>query len=277
MDQRIILDNNKSALDYHISNVGHINELCDPLKYLGITTFGYMKMLDDSTYLHLCNQDNWSRYYIQNVHDSGEVFSKRLAIVDIEITTFVWPNETKDRLLLDLKDNNIFHGFTFYKRADNYIEHWNFCTNPNNTQVYDLYYKHNELLWKFVTYFCDNANDLIDHTDTRKLAKYKNGNSIAPEKSKLGKESINKFLQGIETKQYLLKNKQTWAFISVREKQCLQLVSEGLAQEEISQQVGISPNRVEHYLNESRRSLYANSMNELLVAFENSPHYLEKS
>jgi hypothetical protein len=145
MHQKIVLNNNKSALDYHISNVGRINQLCDPLKYLGISTFGYMKMFDDSTYLHLCNQDDWSRYYIQNIHDSGDVFTKMFPMVDSEITTFIWPNETRDPLLLDLKDHDIFHGFTFYKRTKNYIEHWSFCTKPNNTQVYDLYFKHKDL------------------------------------------------------------------------------------------------------------------------------------
>jgi len=264
IDQSLIIDTNKSALDFHISNFERVQQLCEPLKYLGITSFGYMKMFDDLRYLHICNHDKWSRYFFQNVHNTGNVFSKILSLVDSNVISFIWPHETTDDLLLNLRDHNIFHGMTFYRREYNFIEHWSFCAPPENTEVYDLYLKHSNLLWKFSQYFNEAAEDLIDHSNPHKLGLYKNEHNISPPKNSLKEDNIEKFLQGIERKKYFIRYDRNWTFISEKEKICLELASKGTRH---SDQICFSPSIIDAHLNEVKVRLGAASRNELLNAF----------
>jgi hypothetical protein len=263
--QDLIIDRNKSALDFHIANVDRFQQLCDPLKYLGTPIFGYMKIFDDARYLHICNHDKWSRYFFQNVHNTGRVFSKVISVVDSNVISFVWPNETTDGLLLNLKDHNIFHGITFYRRRDNFIENWSFCAPPENTEVYELYLKRTDLLWKFAQYFNEAAEDLIDHSESRKLGFYKNEHNIFAPKEFLKEEDIERFLQDIEIKKYFIKYDRNWTFISEKEKICLELALKGTR---YSDKICFSPNIIDAHLNAVRIRLGAASRNELLHAFQ---------
>jgi hypothetical protein len=258
---------NKSALEFDLSNIDRVQKLCDPLKYLGITTFSYRKMFDDATYLRICNQDAWSRYHIQHIHGPGTVFSKILTLVDAETTSFIWPDETRDYFLRALRDHNICHGISFYKRTGTFIEGWNFASESDNSQIYEIYMKHKALLWKFIQYFCEQAADLMDHSDPRRLAIYKDGNPIVPATTSLAEDNIGKFLQGIQTKQYIMRYNKNLAFISERERQCLELIAKGFTQ---SEQMGLPSHTVERYLDQVKLKLGATCKNELLDALEHN-------
>lgn len=263
ISEQALVDINKSALEFHNSTVSRVKKLSSPLKYLGITTFGYMKMFSDSRYLHICDHDEWSKYYFRNIHDAGTVFSKIISMVGLDITPYIWPTDKMDKLLFNLKRHNIFHGLTFYRRTGDYIEHWSFCTEPNNTQIYNLYFQQKDLLWKFVQYFCDNAQDLIDHTDARKLGSYKNGSNIQQQNGFLTNESINKYLQFIETKGLFVKNNRNWAYITNFEKKLLQNLTQGLSQRDVAVKMGISENLLQKTLNDLKLKLGVISLRDL--------------
>lgn len=150
---------------------------------------------------------------------------------------------------------------SFYKRTDNFIEHWGFCGQG----VYEVYLKRSDLLWKFAQYFSECAEDLIDHSDPSKLGIFKNGHNILPQTNLLGEENIGKFLQGIETRKYFIKCNRNWAFISEKEKQCLELAVKGLGQ---SSQTGLSSYIVGRHLDEVKFRLGAACINEVLDAFK---------
>ncbi len=261
VDKNTMLDANRSALNFHISSVERVQKLCDPLKYLGITSFGYLKIFNDSRYLRINNEDKWSRYFIENVHDMGKVFSRLFSLANSEVISLVWPEETTDDLLLALKSHDMFHGITFCKQTDGFVESWNFCTELGNTGIYELYFNHGDLLWKFIQYFSECAPDLIDHSDRGKLGIYKNGYNIPPSKSVVGQGSVEKFLRGIETKEYFLKCNQTWAFISEIERQCLEAASRGVRE---------SNSLVCTCLDNVKLRLGIASIDELLEAFKSS-------
>jgi hypothetical protein len=265
VDQNKIIEVNKSALGFHTSNLDRVQKLCDPLKYLGITTFCYLRLFEGSTYLRICNHDAWAKYSLQNIHDSGKAFSKIATLTGSEVTSFIWPDETTDHLLIQLKNHNICHGISFYRRTGNSIENWNFSSQPGNSQVYELYTKHKALLWKFIQYFCEQAADLMDHSDPRRLAIYKDGNPIASATTSLAEDNISKFLQGIQTKQYIMRYNKSLAFISERERQCLELIAKGFTQ---SDQMGLPSHIVERYLDQVKLKLGAACKNELLDALE---------
>jgi DNA-binding CsgD family transcriptional regulator len=184
-------------------------------------------------------------------------------MVGFDITPYVWPTDITDNLLLMLKRHNIFHGFTFYKRTDEYVEHWSFCTEPNNTQIYSLYFQQKDLLWKFVQYFCNNAQDLIDHTDTKKLGTYKNGSNIQQKHGFLTNESINKYLQFIETKGLFVKNNRNWAHITNFEKKLLQNLAHGFSQQDVAGKMGISQSLLQNTLNDLKLKLGVISLRDL--------------
>ena len=269
MDQSVI-DKNKMALDYHISNIERVKQICEPLKHLNITTFGYLKIFDDSRYLHICNKDKWSRHYFKNIHDDGETLPKAMALVDSKKSMFIWPTKTEDSLLTDLKNYRIWHGMSFCRRKDNFVENWSFCTDPKNEQISNFYLKHYDLLWKFVEYFTSKAGDLLDCSDSRKFATYKNGVNISSAKSALSEQSIKQFLNEIEINKFLIRGKQRQAFLSKRERDCLQLLSRGFTHKNIARQLDLSPRTVEQYINNVKYKLETTNKIDIINAFEES-------
>ncbi|KTC81344.1 hypothetical protein [Legionella brunensis] len=57
---------------------------------------------------------------------------------------------------------NIDHGFTIIKSNETQEEHFNFATTRNNYQINDFYLHHQEILERFILYFKDKAQKIID-------------------------------------------------------------------------------------------------------------------
>lgn len=244
-----IINTNKLAIDYHISNIKRIQTLCDPLKYLGITTFSYMKIYKDSTYLHISNQDEWSQHYLKNISDNGEAFTTALSHIDKKILTFFWPTNTNDFLLETLKHFKLWNGITFYKKGSDFIENWSFATSPDNAQVPLIYSQHQDLLWKFIHYFMLQIQDLLNCLDKNKFAKFKNHIRIFSEDTFFPEKKILQFLDSIEDAKIPIEG----TILSVREKECLELLAKGFTYKNIANHLNLSPRTVETYIHQTKQ------------------------
>ena len=182
MGEKIIHTPNKVALEFHDSCRERLIELCDPLKYLDISTFAYMKFYENSKYFLLTNHFEMADHYFKSIPNYGDNFSEIVPHSIDRFSRYIWPIETTDKIHLELQKFDLIKGVTLYRRVDDYVESWCFIGDSNKNQIHELFLNHEELLWKFAQYFTTMAANLIDTSDPKKLATYKCGFDIAPAK-----------------------------------------------------------------------------------------------
>jgi DNA-binding CsgD family transcriptional regulator len=248
------------------------SKLCAPLKHLNIHTLAYFRIFDNGRYLYLCNNLDWVRYCLQNVHDNDSTtLGQELSHVPhTGFHYFLWPTNPQDYLLSALHEHNIWNGLSVFRRRNDSIELWGFGTDRNNTEISNFYVQHTDLLKHFIESFGASGKDLINPTKDAKLAAYKNLIDQAPvyldTKSAF---DVDRFIASTPIFKHPLTVGNTDVYLNQQEAQCLNYMSTGMSAKEISRHVGLSHRSVEKYIQNMKKKTGCDKI-KLIKAFRNS-------
>ena len=259
---------NKSALQYTISSSARMKELAEPLqKYMGISSFSYMRIYNDCSYLSLLNgYEEFNKAYFENIEKSDPHFIQTMQNTLLNEPQFsIWP---VDRVNLTpifslLEAYNIWHGFQISYRRNNYCELFSFTFNRYSDDKTEFFLKNIPLLLKFTDYFKSHAGDLIDDSDKTKIATFPKKFSIEP----INNLEVQNFLLELD-KPFILKgNHGNIAQLTKRESECLKIFSSNKTAKEIANILNLSSRTVELHLSNIKQKLGVNYKNELLKCF----------
>ena len=245
---------NRSAIQYSESIESQILAICDPLKHLSITHFGYFKFFKDGTYLKICNNLAWSKFYVMhNLADKTTAFAESIvAIPFFELNTQLWPKSKGNDCLSALYDYNVWNGIDLTIKHEDFIEVYYFGTARDNNQIFDLYINHLDVLMKFKAYFQEKASHLIDVKDKNCLAAQINKVSFFTEATQAipikPSVDIDAFDNETPISHYYLTGKYSHIYLTRREAECLWYVSQGRTSKETGRIMNLSSRTVESYI-----------------------------
>lgn len=138
-----------------------VDKILQPLsESFDITFFSYKRIAPDGEFIFLTNHYPWLAHIIE------EQYIQYLNSFAIKQDKILWDginaNEKVYAIMQDARDNyNIAHGITLVKEYNNCVEHFNFATTRDNTNINNFYLNSMSLLDRFIIYFREKAARMI--------------------------------------------------------------------------------------------------------------------
>lgn len=153
-----IIDDNH----YFFTVAEDINEICRPLRILGITSFDYVRTFDDGSKINLCNNAEWLKKYYSNRFYTLGNFEKDPKKYSLGHT--LWHTMDDQQVFSYGREYyDIDHGITLKKPAEDgkSCEFYFFGGPRKNVFLEEFFINNIELLEHFIFYFRDRAAGII--------------------------------------------------------------------------------------------------------------------
>ena len=242
------MKNNTLAIQYNEEHSEKLYHFCEPLfPHCNIKTFGYRKFFINGEYIALCNHHAWQRFYFENIHNTGEVFSAAICSAPHKkFTYFLWPQNFKtDHIISALHSFDIWNGITIYYRGDDYIESFAFAGDHSSTQIPNFIINNIPFIEKFLLYFKNKTQEIISPYRKDILVKFK-------EVENFNYKDHNNFklteIPASEQDLIFIDGDKVIKFTR-KETQCIEGLSKGLTYKCIANRLGISDKTVETHIN----------------------------
>ncbi len=264
---------NYDAFKYSEAHASLLNTLCSPLLQTGVSTFAYFRFFSNGKYLYLCNNIKWVEYCLREIQHNNTTLGCQIAHAHKDnYFCYLWPTERQDSLLSALYSFDIWNGLSIFKELpDKSVELWGFGAKKENDNISSFYMAEIEELKKFTQYFNAKANTVITPCENN-LAIYKNYAYNLNEK-KIDIENpleIEKFLNETRLLKYPILTPNEEVYLSRQEFKCLNYLSLGFSEEEISSLVGVSKGSISGYFKNIRFKLKSNKKTILVEIFKKS-------
>ena len=152
----------------HAQYCNTIANICKPLAKLGITYFHYIKSYNDNSRISLSNHQAWSEYYYHKKYYQSPAFDKTPA--KNKNSCYLWLNFKEKPVFKELRESfHIDHGITLAKPSNDHCEFYYFGTHVENDQMLNFYLNNFMLLERFCQYFMNEAYDIIQHAEKRRI------------------------------------------------------------------------------------------------------------
>lgn len=257
--------NAKSLKEYNEAIMPRLQELCEPLKILGISNFAYAKFTKDQRFFRIGTHEKYTelffKYDLYNRVDAyrgllhADSFSE-----EKKTLVFLWDYKSLEKMRMSV---NMWNGITFYQFTKDLLETWAFGGSLEDIGLSSFYLNNLDLLKKFFLYFKSSAKDIIDVSDKNKTI-----NILFHDKNqktyKENPEKILAFNQKMLIKRYCIFTGQKEFSLSMREIDCLFYKSQGQTAKQIARNCQISPRTVESYLNNVRIKSGSENINQLI-------------
>ena len=249
---------NKSALSYFKSVEEALGgDLLSLKTYLGISEFGYMKILPDNKFFYFSSDPEMIDDYVKYVQDTIIFYNQTLSIQS-GYYVITWPELQTMHYSMELyKKHNHYNGVTLLKKNNDSIEmHW-FTSDNQTTLDKCLYTKNSKILTAFVQHWLDKNKTILNFSSPKILATF-NGSvdlsniekmelEVSDEKSKL-----KQFLEIIRSGGTTIHTQTANAHITPRELECLSLLVKGNTAKEAANLLNLSIRTIEGHINNIR-------------------------
>lgn len=269
-------EKNNLSVQYNLKVASTLTSLCDPLfQTFGLSTFGYKRIFKDGRYLFLSTNNEWQSYHLYHIHNHGNFFKNAMAECsssreDSFYRTF-WPSLSSDHFLQSLNHFDMWNGINFYRKKEDSIELWTFSTNAEQHQNPNSYLEMLNHLEHFIAFFNVKACDIIDVSDQKKLARFKDGlDLVLPESCDFTPHNKNLFLDATKIDRIPLMVGSRFVHLSKRQTECVKLVSYGKSIKEVARLLKISPRTVETFLGSVKCKTGYATMSEVISCFHHS-------
>jgi len=261
---------NDAALKYNEHSLEALKNICEPLfKNSCISSFRYFRVLDDNSYMNLSTNHEWLFERLTKIPNNGASFHKPLCeATEDDFSFFLWEKNKKDDIVNLLIKHDIFNGITAYKRNGTSVEAWAFGAKIEDTLAPNFYINNLDILKTFIHHFNENAQNIINISDTSKLAHFGDKVSIHPVKQQ------NSMMQP-KLKNKLFKSKNL--NLTHREFECLRFLSIGKTYKETAKVMNISPRTIESYVITLKRKLNLSCKSNIIEYYWENLHLDNKS
>ena len=257
---------NKAAIEYYQSVSSVMENFCKPLNdYLGISLLTYFKVYyKDSSYIALSNDINFIQKYCSTVNSDAIYFQKYIQNKTGN-RLFLWPDYPKNVGMHTYFDSGYWHGMGIAQSNHDSVEVISFISNTNNSQINNLFVKYYNILEKFTTYFKLSLDDVINKAELCK-AQFKDGCDFYIPNKEIEDNSYNiqSFLETTGMKKGALNIDGKYVQLTLREKQCLELIDKGYSLKGIGKELLLSPRTIEAHLNNIKNKAGYHAKNDLI-------------
>lgn len=233
-----------------------VQDICRPLNnYFDISYFGYVKTYIDSSHLALSTSAEWMKCFYKNFHKTAIIHK---TIDSYESGEFLWSQFSDSASVREAQNQfDIAHGIMMVRKSLNFCEFFGFATNKSNTQIENWYLRNIDLFDRFILYFKETANSLIDQA--------KSDRSILPNQLKVS-ETLVSNISDLRSRLAFLSDislKNTYG-LSNRQLECVYYLAKGKTLKEIAKTLNLSAKTIEHYLIIAKTKLKCSNRAELI-------------
>lgn len=248
---------------FSLQSSSEVAKICDEiLKDLSITFFNYIKIHHDGSRSMLTNNASWIEYfYKQRLYESD-------AAIDVEYLLpkgyFLWSElRTYDPAFSDGREFfNIDNGLSFVIKQKKSTVIYIFASTRDNIAINGFYLRNIDLLKRFILYFNDKAQPLIEQANEQRI--------ILPRKQIITDRQVNTllltdqqrkaFLDKTDIDRFFLEEE---VYLTKRQAECAVYSLNGLTSKQIGKLLNLSYRTVESYIDNVKEKLGANSKEEL--------------
>jgi len=248
-----------------------INEICEPLKKIGITYVTYLKNFEDGSHINLSNSAQWIEHYYKFKLYETSLFRSKLN--NYNSRYFFWP--TDSHLAVFKHGRNYFdsdNGITVIENADTYNEYFFFSGSRKNKWLKNLYVNNLDVLENFIAYFKNKLQDIMGEAEKSRIYIPKQLDQIILEDTEINTLYENELS---ELKQTLLRrgvitpaaqalNREIIPLLSKREMDIVTFLLNGQTAKETASKLFISSRTVEAHLNNIKEKLKCRNKFELV-------------
>lgn len=240
---------------YAFNIIAEIQEICKPLKELGVNFFNYVRFYNDGSITILTTQGDWLKFCLEN--ERPRVGN----ILDLTDGIYFWQDIFEKEVICDAKNSfNICKGMQFMNITSEYRDVYAFASENDSDYMLSYYFNNMDLFQKFILYFLDKTEDLFRQADKNRI--------VAPDAMKIPsiehdmkKLSRIKFMNRIRFQSHLNGEKLK---LSQQQMSCLNYLSMGYTAKEIGQILDISHRTVETYIIKIKEKLKCETKPELI-------------
>lgn len=264
---------NNIALDFNLQFSSQLSEICLPiLSDYGAKGLCYLRFFYDGRILRMGTIKEWTKLYFKDELYNSRMgdYSQILKINDEKDLIVFQTGEPDDKYSKILYDLGIWNSCGVYRKLFDSIEAFYIAGDRSNFKVLDLFLNKMD----FVNYililikseskkFYSDDNNFIK--STIKLEKIFSKNESSDMK---GIIELNDDIPHGKINNYPINTKSGDIFLSKREYQTLQILSEGKTTKQIALTLGVSPRTVETYINTVKMKLGCHSKIDLVDIFQ---------
>lgn len=251
-----------------------MDQICQPLKTLGITCFNYTKLCRDGSNLQLTNRPLFLKdFYAEGLYrqgrfehtdekrGSGYVLSSMLDEAAQKVFTFA------------RNYHDIDHVITITKKGKSDVEFYHFGGPRQMITLPNFYLNNIDLLERFIVYFHEKAHSLVHEAHKHRIYHSKDG-ALSTEDNLLAMKQLclldkhstvrQQFLEQLQLKNYHLIHHDQKVAVSKREVDCLRELLKGLTAEEIGRKLFISRRTVETHFSHVKDKLQCSTKSQLI-------------
>ncbi|MBT4879449.1 MAG: helix-turn-helix transcriptional regulator [Alphaproteobacteria bacterium] len=260
-----------SATRYTVNSAKTVEEVCEPLfENFNISYFSYVKFLPDNKYLYLGTDEEWLQCYFKNFDYSNKVHQEvQDAFEGKSFYSLRIGNQKsiKEPVLNAMYEHDIWNAINLYTSHESEVEKFCFASNREDVDNMNFYLNNLDVLKRFIVYFKNSCDSLIDASDESKLALVQNREPCIIGKQAPKNPNNSQLLEKTKLKKYSFNVECQPTILSAQEFQCLQYFTRGKTMKEIGIILNISHRTVESYINNIRRKIGYKSRSELATIF----------
>ncbi len=239
----------------HISRQCHeeVAAIVEPLaEMFEFISFSYNRVYTNGSLLMLNSHEQWIDYYWEHGCHFVVDGLPFIAFKEIIVDPFIAPESPfYQKVVLPAAQHFGFkHCVIFVNTYLTYVELFNFTFSENSTKYLMMTESYKPLIKKFILYFLDKAQPLINkHMDSLIAWGVAPGTKVkySMDKSLANSSKLNKILITLRPTRYYLGGDSQNNYLTQRELECLTLICQNKTAKEIGKSLKISPRSAEKY------------------------------
>lgn len=249
-----------------ISSANEVSKILEPLtKMYGISFFRYIKLYHDGSRVVLSNNPDYVRYayeegnYVNMWFDSADPrFITRPGWHYWKVNSSIDSSESSLKFENDLiKILGVQHGLTYVSIGKHFYEIFSFDTD--DVLIYSL---DNTILTHFMTYFKDQAKDLILASENEKIIILTKTPIATPLSG--DKQRLQDYLAKTGVNRYYIGGRYGHTYLTYKEMRCIYWMFRGKAADETGMLESISARTVQKHIENIKEKLKCYKQTQIL-------------
>ena len=245
----------------------NVTSLCAPLlDHYNITFFRYTKIFKDNSRIILSNIPDVINYIYDNEVYTLAWLDNTSILQNIQTNTISWATQIinndkqQDTFSKDLQNYfKLSHGIALIVKNHAYIESYEFASEHPH-----IYYIKQNIFNRFLLYFKENANGLIEHASSEKIYMPKIATLSQPDKS-FNHSNYTQYLEKTKLNKYYLLGDYNKIYLTKREVECIRWSIYGKTADETAIILGINKKTVETNFENIRIKLNCTKQSQIIA------------